>query len=69
MRRAVGTSALVLGLLIPFVPLLVWAGSGQWRYPALVPQQASGRGLRLLVDPASEITTGLVPPIALAITV
>lgn len=69
MRRSVGTSLLVLGLLLPFVPLLVWAGSGQWRYPALVPQRASARGLRLLLDPSSEVLAGLGTSLALGATV
>lgn len=47
MRRSVIVAALVLfGL--PFVPLLVWAVSGQWRYPALTPQHLSDRGLLAL---------------------
>ena len=69
MRRSVGTTLLVLGLLLPFVPLLVWAGSGQWRYPAVVPQHLSSRGLRLLVDPASEIVQGLVTSLVLGVSV
>ena len=56
--RAVPRGLLVLGLLLPFVPLLVWAGSGQWRYPAVVPQDFSSRGVRLLFDPASEVLAG-----------
>jgi len=68
-RRSVGTSVLVLGLLLPFVPLLVWALSGQWRYPALVPQDASARGLRLLVDPASDVLQGLLTSLVLGAAV
>jgi putative spermidine/putrescine transport system permease protein len=60
---------LAIGLLLPFVPLLVWAGSGQWRYPGVVPQRGSGRGLRLLVDPASDIPQGLLTSLLLGVTV
>ncbi|MCW2776576.1 MAG: transporter permease subunit, partial [Frankiales bacterium] len=67
--RAVPRGLLVVGLLLPFVPLLVWAGSGQWRYPALVPQHRSARGLRLLVDPASEVVQGLVTSLTLGVLV
>lgn len=59
----------MLGLLLPFVPILVWAVSGQWRYPALLPQRGSTRGLRLLVDPASEVLRGLVTSLVLGATV
>lgn len=69
MRRSVGTTLLVVGLLLPFVPLLVWAGAGQWRYPAVVPQHFSDRGVRLLVDPASDVLQGLVTSLALGLSV
>lgn len=69
MRRAVGTTLLVVGLLLPLLPLLVWAGSGQWRYPAVVPQRGSLRGLRLILDPASEVLSGLATSLTLGITV
>jgi len=68
-RRSVGTTLLVVGLLLPFVPLLVWAGAGQWRYPAVVPQHFSDRGVRLLVDPASDVLQGLVTSLALGLSV
>ena len=69
MRRSVGTTLLVVGLLLPLLPLLVWAGSGQWRYPAVVPQRGSLRGLRLILDPASEVLSGLATSLTLGITV
>lgn len=69
MRRAVGTTLLVVGLLLPLLPLLVWAGSGQWRYPAVVPQRGSLRGLGLIVDPASEVLSGLLTSLSLGISV
>lgn len=69
MRRSVGTTLLVVGLLLPFVPLLVWAGAGQWRYPAVVPQHFSDRGVRLLVDPASDVLQGLLTSLALGLSV
>ena len=69
MRRTVGTTLLVVGLLLPLLPLLVWAGSGQWRYPAVVPQRGSLRGLGLILDPASEVLSGLATSLTLGITV
>lgn len=50
---------LLTAVLLPLVPLLIWAVSGQWRYPALLPQQLSMRGWGLLVDPGSDILEGL----------
>ena len=57
--RRVATVVLLAGALAPMVPLLVWAFSGQWRYPGLVPQRAGLRGLRLLTDPRSQIPQAL----------
>ena len=68
MRRA-ALAALLAGLLLPLVPLLVWAVSGQWRYPALAPQQTSARGLRLLIDPRSQILHGLLTSSLIGVSV
>ena len=66
-RGALGIA--IAAAMLPLVPLLVWSVSGQWRYPALVPQQLSGRGLRLLTDPHSQILQGLVTSTLIAVTV
>ena len=67
--RAVPRGLLALGLLLPFVPLLAWAGSGRWRYPAVLPEEASSRGLRLVLDPGSEVLQGLTTSLVLGVTV
>jgi putative spermidine/putrescine transport system permease protein len=51
--------AVLGGVLLPLVPLLIWSVAGQWRFPALWPQQLSGRGVRQLIDPRSQILSGL----------
>jgi len=68
-RHLSGLGLLVAGLVVPVLPLLVAAVSGQWRYPALVPQTFSSRGFRLLVDPRSEVLRGLVTSAGIATTV
>ncbi len=68
MRRGL-VVALLAALLLPLVPLLVWAVSGQWRYPALLPQQTSGRGLRLLTDPSTQILHGLLTSTLIGVSV
>lgn len=69
MRRAVPLSLLLLGLLTPFVPLLVWAVAGEWRYPGLVPQRLSTRALGVLADPTQQVLRGLVTSTVIAVTV
>jgi putative spermidine/putrescine transport system permease protein len=47
-------------VLLPLLPLLVWAIAGRWRYPALRPPHTTARGVRLLTDPRSQILHGLL---------
>lgn len=58
--KRLGVSLLVLATVTPLLPLLVWAFSDAWRYPALTPQTTSLRGWRLLTDRSSEVLTGLL---------
>lgn len=55
--------------LLPLVPLVVWAFAGQWRYPALTPQQVSARGVRLIADPRAQIGHGLVLSLGIGVAV
>jgi len=59
LARPIGLTVLVVGLLAPFLPLVVWAVSAGWRYPALVPEELSTRPLSVLTDPSSQVLTGL----------
>jgi putative spermidine/putrescine transport system permease protein len=68
-RRRAAVAALLAGTLLPLLPLLLWAVAGRWTYPALLPESTSGRGLRLLLDPGSEVLTGLVTSASVGITV
>ncbi len=67
-RRSALAVAVAVAVL-PLVPLLMWSVSGQWRYPALLPQQLSGRGLRLLTDPHPQVLQGLATSTLIAVTV
>ncbi|MBC8093014.1 MAG: ABC transporter permease subunit, partial [Pseudonocardia sp.] len=59
----------VIGVLLPFVPLLVWSVSRTWAYPALLPQETSLRAVRLVTDPGSAVVGGLATSLAVATTV
>lgn len=63
------TLLLLVGVLLPVAPLLIWAVAGQWRYPALVPQRLSSRGLELLADPRSRILEGLLASAGIGVAV
>jgi putative spermidine/putrescine transport system permease protein len=66
-RRTLGPALLALGVLLPLAPLLLWAVSGQWRYPAVLPREVSARGLAFVVDPA--VREALVTSAAIACSV
>lgn len=67
MRRTIGPALLALGLLLPLAPLLLWAVSGKWRYPALLPPAFSARGGAFVLDPA--VLDALVTSAAIACSV
>ena len=67
--RAIGLPLVLLGLLVPFLPLLLWSVAQRYPYPSLLPTQTSGRPLRLLVDPSSEVLRGLVDSTVIAVSV
>jgi putative spermidine/putrescine transport system permease protein len=68
-KRAVGVPLLLLGLLLPFVPLVVWSFAATWRFPALLPQRYSLRPLRIVSDPSSDVLTGLATSTTIAVVV
>lgn len=44
-------AAIVVAILLPLLPLVIWSVSGSWRYPELVPQRFSARGFGLIGGP------------------
>lgn len=67
MRR--GAALLLTGVLIlgPLVPLVVWAVSGSWRYPALVPDRLTTRGLELAAS--ASVLDGLLTSLTIGLAV
>ncbi len=68
MKRVV-LAAITVAVLLPLVPLVVWAVAGTWRYPALVPQRFSGRGVELIggADILGALGTSLLIATAVAL--
>lgn len=67
--RRIAVGVLLTGAVLPLVPLLIWAFAGTWRYPAVVPQQTSTRGLRLIVEAGSGIPHALMTSTIIALSV
>jgi putative spermidine/putrescine transport system permease protein len=66
--RRLGVGLLAAFLIVPLAPLLLWAGAGEFRYPALLPT-LSGRGVALLGDDAVRSALGTSVLIASGVAV
>ena len=69
MKRPAAVAAMLAGTLLPLLPLLLWAVAGRWPYPDLLPERTSGRGLRLLLDPSSQVVRGFITSVGVAVAV
>lgn len=69
MRAAIGRGVLVVGLLIPLVPLAFWSITRTWQYPALLPQEFSMRGFQDLGRPGSDLLQSLTTSSIIAVIV
>ena len=69
MRAAIGRGILVVGLLIPLVPLALWSVTRTWQYPSLLPQEYNLRGFEELGRPGSDLLEGVITSSFIAIIV
>lgn len=60
-------AGVVAVLLLPLVPLVVWSVAGSWRYPDVLPERLSRRGLDLVLD--GEVVAATVTSLLIATTV
>lgn len=65
--RAVFGGVLVLVLLLPLLPLSVWAFAVQWRFPALLPTEWGGRAWAYLFSPSADLWSALANSIFIAL--
>ena len=68
-RAGIGRGILVFGLLVPVVPLVLWAFASRWAYPSLLPQGSTTRGFVELTNPGSDIAQGLATSAVIAVVV
>ncbi len=61
--------AIVVGVLILFVPLVVWSFSRSWYFPNLVPTAYSWRAWSYIFDPTSRVWPALVNSFVIATAV
>lgn len=64
--RAAGFAVLAFWVAAPVLPLLLWAFTGRWVYPALLPQDFSTRAWAQVADPQQHVLDALGTSLALA---
>lgn len=64
LRGRLVITAVVVLLLLPLVPLLLWSVAGEFRYPDLLPSLLTGRGLDRVLD--EEVLGALVTSVLIA---
>lgn len=67
--RPVGLGLVLLGLLLPLFPLLLWAATRSWRFPALLPTEYGGRAFGSLDDPGTDVVPAMLTSLTIAVTV
>jgi putative spermidine/putrescine transport system permease protein len=54
-RSSIGLILVATLVALPFLPLLLWTFSGEWRFPDLVPTAWSLRGIEYLLEPGGKV--------------
>jgi putative spermidine/putrescine transport system permease protein len=67
--RWVAIAVIVVGVLLPFIPLAVWSFSHRWYFPALVPTEWSLRAWRYVFSSGSLVPKALGYSIVVALVV
>ena len=67
--RLVALIGLVVGVLLPLVPPMIWSFAGNWFFPQLLPQQWGLKAWRYLLSPASQVGEALLNSTLLALAV
>ncbi|MCA9936150.1 MAG: hypothetical protein KC415_19590, partial [Anaerolineales bacterium] len=57
--RAITRGAIVLGMLLPLIPLLIWSVSFRWYFPDMLPEMWSLRAWRYVFAPSSRVLPAL----------
>ncbi len=68
MRKA-AIGLVILVLLLPFLPLLIWSLAEGWYFPQLIPEQWSGQGWLSVVSSSSRVGIGLLQSLGIAAAV
>jgi putative spermidine/putrescine transport system permease protein len=67
--RPAAIALLIIGVLLPLIPPLIWSFAANWFFPNLLPQQWGLKAWRYLLSPASQVGEALLNSSLLALTV
>lgn len=67
--RRVGLVLLLASMVVPLLPLAVWAVAGEWRFPSLLPSEWSTRAVEFVLSERSGVRDGLVNSAVIGVTV
>ena len=56
-------------MILPFVPLFLWAFGGEWRFPDLLPAEWSLRGISYLVEPGGGVLAATLNSLLIGVSV
>jgi putative spermidine/putrescine transport system permease protein len=66
--RNILVGLVIVGFLLPFLPLLVWSFAQGWFFPQLIPQQWTLQHWIQVFDPASRVAEGAIQSLLIALT-
>ncbi len=67
--RAALAVGIVLWVILPFIPLIIWAFGSQWFFPALLPGEFSLRAWRYMATSGADVGKALFNSLAIAVAV
>jgi len=69
LAKQAGVIALTVVLLLPLAPLMIWAFSRRWLYPAALPTEWGLRAWRYLLDPNTRVLAAFANSLSVALVV
>ena len=68
-RSSIGLILVATLVALPFLPLLLWTFSGEWRFPDLLPTAWSLRGIEYLLEPGGKVLVATLNSLVIGVGV
>lgn len=60
---------IVLGVIIPMIPQLIWAFSHRWLFPSIIPSEWSSRAWEYIANPNTKVLSSTINSLVIAVSV